>query len=144
VRRSGIEAYQWIHPVVAVFTLGFLGTTAWSKMRPKKYGRLHYTLGLSTLAGILGSVGLGVYTFLRVEDECACTDAFPLILFVHAPLAFLLLLFVLAQATMGVTMLIKGRGDRLFRTHRFNARILLGLGTSVLIAGVGTVVFLLV
>ena len=135
-----MEAYQWIHPAVAILTLLLLTTTALTKMRSKKYFRLHYTLALATVAGVIITLGLAVYTVVR----CDCDDDWPVSFFIHLPLAFLLFLFILGQATMGVSMLLFGRKRRLFRAHRFNARIVSGLATVVLLLGVTTVVLLLV
>ena len=134
-----MEAYQWIHPGVAVATLLLLSVTAWSKMRSRKYFRLHYVLASATVAAVLLTFGLAVYTVLR----CDCNDDWPLSLVVHLPVALLLTGFVLGQATMGVGMLLFGRKRRLFRVHRLNARIVLGLAGMVLLLGVTTVAFLL-
>ena len=139
-----MESYQWIHPAVALITLGLLAATALSKMRARKYFRLHYTLASSTVAMATLTFGLGVYTVLRVFDECDCTDAFPPILYGHLLANTLLLLFLFAQATMGVSMLLAGRRPRVLRTHRFNAKILLVLGASALIGGLIMVILLLV
>ena len=135
-----MEAYQWIHPAVAMTTLLLLTATALTKMRSKKYFRAHYSLALATVAGVIVTLGLAVYTVLR----CDCDDDWPLSLWVHLPVALLLTAFVLGQATMGVSMLLLGRKPRLFRAHSFNARIVLGLATIVLLLGVTTVVLLLV
>ena len=140
LRGEAMEAYQWIHPAVAVLTLLLLTATALSKMRAKKYFRLHYILALATVTGVIITLGLAVYTVAR----CDCPDDWPVSLFIHLPLAFLLFLFVLGQATMGGSMLLFGRKRRLFRVHRFNARVISGLATLVLLLGVTTVVLLLV
>ncbi len=139
-----MESYQWIHPIVALLTLGLLSATALSKMRRRKYFRLHYALALSTVVAVFITLGLGVATVARVFDECDCTDALPAILFVHLPLALLLFIFIFAQAVMGISMILVGRKRRLLRTHRFNARIVLSLAAVVLLAGVTTVAFLLI
>ena len=76
--------------------------------------------------------------------RCDCDDDWPLSLWVHLPVALLLTAFVLGQATMGVSMLLFGRKPRLFRAHKFNAKIVLGLAAIVLLLGVTTVVLLLV
>jgi hypothetical protein len=76
-----MESHQWIHPVVGVTAVGLLATTAWSKLRAIKYRRLHYALGLSTMAAMIGVVVLGLYTVIRVLDDCDCEDAFPGVLF---------------------------------------------------------------
>ena len=136
-----MEAYQWIHPAVAITTLLLLTATALTKMRSKKYFRAHYSLALATVAGVIVTFGLAVYTVVR----CDCDDDWPFVLlFVHLPFALLLTAIVLAQATMGVSMLLLGRKPRLFRAHRFNARIVLGLAAIVPLLGVTTVVLLLV
>ncbi len=135
-----MEAYQWIHPAVAITTLLLLIATALTKMRSKKYFRAHYFLALATVVGVIATLGLAVYTVIR----CDCDDDWPLSLRVHLPVALLLTAFVLGQATMGVSMLLLGRKPRLFRAHRFNAKIVLGLAAIVLLAGVTTVVLLLV
>jgi multisubunit Na+/H+ antiporter MnhB subunit len=135
-----MEAYQWIHPAVAVTTLLLLAATAWTKLRSKKYFRVHYSLATAAVAGVIATFGLAVYTVVR----CDCPDDWPLSLFVHFPLALLLTGFVLGQATMGVSMLLFGRKPRLFRAHRFNAKIVLGLAAMVLLLGVITVALLLV
>ena len=135
-----MEPYQWIHPAVAITTLLLLTATALTKMRSKKYFRAHYSLALATVAGVIVTFGLAVYTVLR----CDCDDDWPLSLWVHSLVALLLTAFVLGQTTMGVSMLLFGRKPRLFRVHRFNARIVLGLATIVLLLGVTTVALLLV
>ena len=135
-----MEAYQWIHPAVAITTLLLLTATALTKMRSTKYYRAHYSLALATVAGVIVTFGLAVYTVVR----CDCPDDWPLALFVHFPIALLLTGFVLGQATMGIGMLLLGRKPRLFRAHRFNARIVLGLASMVLLLGVATVALLLV
>ena len=135
-----MEAYQWIHPGVGAATLLLLSVTAWSKMRSQKYFRLHYVLASTTISAVLLTFGLAVYTVVR----CDCNDDWPLSLFVHLGVAVLFTGFVLGQATMGVSMLLFGRKPRLFRTHRFNARIVLGLAGIVLLLGVTTVTLLLV
>ena len=138
-----MEGYQWIHPIVGICTLALLGTTAWTKLRPKKRFRLHYALGLLTVAASVVTIGLGVYTALRVLNECNCTDAFPAVLFAHFPFDDLLLLLILGQATMGLGMLLFGRKNAIFRVHRFNARIILSLAALVLATGVTTIIVLL-
>ncbi len=138
-----MESYQWIHPIVALATLGLLSATALTKMRRKKYFRLHYTLASSTVVAVIATLGLGLYTVFRVFDECDCTDAFPIIIFGHLALALLLALFALGQATMGVSMLLIGRKHRLLRTHRFNAKIVLLMGAGMLLGGVATVTLLI-
>ena len=136
-----MEAYQWIHPTVAITTLLLLTATALTKMRSKKYFRAHYSLAVATVAGVIVTLGLGGYSVVR----CDCDDDWPILLFfVHLPFALLLTAFVLGQATMGVSMLLLGRKPRLFRVHRLNARIVLGLAAVVFSLGVSTVVLLLV
>ena len=135
-----MEAYQWIHPAVAITTLLLLTATALTKMRSKKYFRAHYFLALATVAGVIVTFGLAVYTVVR----CDCDDDWPVSLLVHLNFALLLTAFVLGEATMGVSMLLFGRKPRLFRIHRFNARIVLGLAAIVFSLGVTTVVLLLV
>ena len=135
-----MEDYQWIHPGVAIATLLLLIVTAWSKLRGRKYFRLHYVLASATIPAVLLTVGLAVYTVVR----CDCDDDWPLSLFVHLPVALLLTGFVLGQATMGVSMLLFGRKPRILRVHRFNARIVLGLAGTVLLLGVTTATLLLV
>ena len=135
-----MEAYQWIHPGVAIATLLLISVTAWSKMRSRKFFRLHYILASATVPAVLLTLGLAVYTVLR----CDCDDDWPVSLYVHLVIALLLTLFVLGQATMGVSMLLFGRRPRLFRVHRFNARIVMGLAGIVLLLGVTTATLLLV
>ena len=135
-----MEAYQWIHPAVAITTLLLLTATALTTMRSKKYFRAHYFLALATVAGVIVTFGLAVYTVVR----CDCDDDWPVSLLVHLNFALLLTAFVLGEATMGVSMLLFGRKPRLFRIHRFNARIVLGLAAIVFSLGVTTVVLLLV
>ena len=134
-----MEAYQWIHPAVGLSSLLLLAATAWTKLRRRKYFRLHYGLALATLAMMITTIGLAVYTIIR----CDCDDDWPLSLFVHLPLGLLFLVFLLGQATMGVSMLLFGRKPRLFRVHRFNARLLLGLSVPLILLGVTTAVLLL-
>ena len=124
-----MEGYQWIHPAVAITTLLLLSVTAWSKMCGRKFSRLHYILASATVPAVLLTLGLAVYTVIR----CDCDDDWPLLLFVHLAVALLLSGFVLGQATMGVSMLLFGRKPRMFRVHRFNARIVLGLAGMVLL-----------
>ena len=124
-----MEAYQWIHPGVAIATLSLISVTAWSKMCGRKFSRLHYILASATVPAVLLTLGLAVYTVIR----CDCDDDWPLLLFVHLAVALLLSGFVLGQATMGVSMLLFGRKPRMFRVHRFNARIVLGLAGMVLL-----------
>ena len=139
-----MESYQWIHPIVALITLGLLTATALTKMRTRKYFRLHYTLALSTLAAAVVAFGLGIYTVARVFNECDCTDAFPSIILGHLGVNTLLLLFLIAQATMGVSMLLAGRRRRILRTHRFNAKILISLGAAAILGSVTMVILLLI
>ena len=134
-----MEGYQFIHPGVAIATLLLLSATAWSKMRSRKYYRLHYFLAYVTVPAVLLTLGLAVYTVIR----CDCDDNWPFSLWAHSVVALLLTVFVLGQATMGVSMLLFGRKPRLFRVHRINARIVLGLAGIVLLLGVTTVSFLL-
>ena len=134
-----MEGYQWIHPGVAIATLLLLSGTAWTKMRSQKYFRLHYVLASATVPAVLLTLGLAVYAVVR----CDCDDDWPLSMYIHLPVALLLTAFVLGQATMGVSMLLFGRKPRIFRIHRFNARIVLGLAGTVLLLGVTTVSFLL-
>ena len=124
-----MEAYQWIHPGVAIATLLLISVTSWSKMCGRKFSRLHYILASATVPAVLLTLGLAVYTVIR----CDCDDDWPLLLFVHLAVALLLSGFVLGQATMGVSMLLFGRKPRMFRVHRFNARIVLGLAGMVLL-----------
>ena len=135
-----MEGYQWIHPAVAIATLLLLAATAWSKMRGKKYFRLHYVLASATVPAVLLTLGLAIYTVIR----CDCDDGWPDSLYFHLAVALILTVFVLGQATMGVGMLLFGRKPRMFRVHRFNARIVSGLAGMVLLLGVTTVTFLLV
>ena len=134
-----MEAYQWIHPAVGLSAVLLLAATAWTKLGPKKYFRLHYGLAGATVTMIIAAIGLGIYTIVR----CDCLDDWPPTVFIHALLAGLFLLFLLAQATMGVTMLLFGRKPRLWRTHRRNAKVLLGLAVPLVLLGVTTVVLLL-
>ena len=133
-----MEAYQWIHPGVAAFAILLFAATAWTKLGPKKYFRLHYGLAGATVTMMIVTIGLGVYTIVR----CDCRDGWPLTVFVHGLVAALFLLFLLGQATMGVSMLLFGRRPRLFRTHRRNAKILLGLAVPLVLLGLTTVVLL--
>jgi len=135
-----LEAYQWIHPGVAIATLLLISVTAWSKMCGRKFSRLHYILASATVPAVLLTLGLAVYTVIR----CDCDDDWPLSLYIHGAVALLLTGFVLGQATMGVSMLLFGRKPRMFRIHRFNARIVLGLAGTVLLLGVTTATLLLV
>ena len=134
-----MEAYQWIHPAVGLSAILLFGATAWTKLGPKKYFRLHYGLAGATVTMIIVTVGLGLYTIFR----CDCPDDWPPTVWIHALVAFLFLLFVLGQATMGVSMLLFGRKPRLWRVHRRNAKILLGLAVPLILLGVTTVVLLL-
>ena len=114
-----MEPYQWIHPAVAIATLLLLTATALTKMRSKKYFRLHYSLASATVAGVIVTFALGLYTVVR----CNCPGGWPSSLIVHFLFVLLLTAFVLSQAAMGASMLLVGRKPRLFRAHRFNARI---------------------
>ena len=134
-----MEAYQWIHPAIAAFAVLLLAATAWTKLGPKKYFRLHYALAGTTVTMMIVAIGLAAYAFIR----CDCQDDWPLTVFIHGFVAALFLLFLLAQATMGVSMLLFGRKPRLWRTHRRNAKILLGLAVPLVLLGVTTVVLLL-
>ena len=134
-----MEAYQWIHPAVALFAVLLFAATAWTKLGPKQYFRLHYGLAGTTVTMMIVAIGLAIYTILR----CDCLDDWPLTVFIHGFLAFLFLLFLLGQAVMGVSMLLFGRKPRLWRTHRRNAKILLGLAVPLILLGVTTVVLLL-
>ena len=134
-----MESYQWIHPAVGVATLLLLAGTAASKMRATKYFRLHYTLGAATVTAVVLALTLAVYTVIR----CDCDDDWPPVLFVHLPFALLLALVVIGQAAMGGSMLFRGRGQRLLRMHRINARVVLGVAAAVLPLGVTTLVLLL-
>ena len=135
-----MEASLWIHPAVAVVTLLLLGATALSKMRRKKYYRVHYSLASATVVGVIVTFGLAVNAVV----SCDCPDDWPVTLFIHFPIALILTGLVLGQATMGVTMLLFGRKRRLLRTHRINARIILGSAAMVLVLGLTTVALLLV
>ena len=134
-----MESYQWIHPVVGLATLLLLAGTAASKMRATKYFLLHYTLGAATVTAVVLALALAVYTVIR----CDCDDDWPAVLFVHLPFALLLTLAVIGQGTMGGVMLVRGRGRRLLRMHRINARVVLGLAIAVLALGVTMLVLLL-
>ena len=134
-----MEAYQLIHPLVALFAVLLFAATAWAKLGPKKYYRLHYGLAGATVTMMIATIGLGIYTVLR----CDCLDDWPPTVFVHAIVAFLFLVFLLGQATMGVSMLLFGRKERLFRTHRRNARVLIGLAVPLVLLGLTTLVLLL-
>ena len=134
-----MEAYQLVHPAVAVSAVLLLAATAWTKLRPRKYFRLHYGLAGATVTMMIATIGIGLSAFIR----CDCPDDWPPTLFIHGPLAFLFLLFLLGQATMGVSMLVFGRKPRLWRTHRRNAKILLGLAVPLILLGVTTLVLLL-
>ena len=134
-----MEAYQWIHPALAIGTLLLLGATALAKMRRKKYYRVHYSLALSTLAGVIVTLGLAVYTVAR----CDCSDDWPVSLFIHIPAAVILTGLVLGQATMGVSMLLLGRRPKILRAHRLNARAILVSAAIVPVLGLTTVVLLL-
>ena len=135
-----MEASLWIHPAVAVVTLLLLGATALTKMRRKKYYRVHYSLASATVVGVIVTFGLAVNAVV----SCDCPDDWPVTLFIHFPIALILTGLVLGQATMGVTMLLFGRKRRLLRTHRINARIILGSAAMVLVLGLTTVALLLV
>ena len=134
-----MEAYQWIHPAVGVSAVLLLAATAWTKLGPKKYFRLHYGLAGATITMILATVGLAIYTILR----CDCLDEWPVTVFIHGIVVFLFLLFLLGQATMGVSMLLFGRKPRLWRTHRRNAKVLIGIAVPLVLLGLTTLVLLL-
>ena len=134
-----MEGYQWIHPAVGLTTLLLLAGTAASKMRATKYFRLHYTLAAATVLAVVLALTLAVYTVIR----CDCDGDWPAVLFVHIPFTLLLALVVLGQAAMGGSMLVRGRGRRLLRMHRINARVVLGVAAAVLALGVATIVLLL-
>ena len=95
-----MEAYQLIHPAVAAFAILLFVATAWTKLGPKKYYRVHYGLAGATVTMMIVAIGLAGYAFLR----CDCQDDWPFTMFIHGFVAALFLLFLLAQATMGVTM----------------------------------------
>ena len=134
-----MEAYQWIHPAVALSAVLLLAATAWTKLRPKKYFRLHYGLAGATVTMMIAAIGLGIYTIIR----CDCGDDWPPLVFIHGFVALLFLVFLLGQATMGVSMLVFGRKPRLWRTHRRNAKVLLGLAVPLILLGLTTLVLLL-
>ena len=106
----------------------------------KKYYRVHYSLASATVVGVIVTFGLAVNAVV----SCDCPDDWPVTLFIHFPIALILTGLVLGQATMGVTMLLFGRKRRLLRTHRINARIILGSAAMVLVLGLTTVALLLV
>ncbi len=133
-----MEAYQWIHPAVGLSAILLFAATAWTKFGPKKYFRLHYGLAGATVTMLIATFGLGIYTIVR----CDCPDDWPPTFLIHALVAFLLLLFLLGQATMGVSMLLLVRKPRLLGTHRRNAKILLGLAVPLILLGVTTLVWL--
>ena len=126
-----MEAYQLIHPAVAAFAILLLAATAWTKLGPKKYYRLHYALAGATVTMMIVAIGLGIYTIVR----CDCGDDWPPSVFIHGFVALLFFLFLLGHATMGVSMLLFGRKPRLWRTHRRNAKILLGLAVPLILLG---------
>ena len=134
-----MEAYQWIHPAAGLSAVLLLAATAWTKWGPKKYFRLHYGLAGATVTMMIATLGLGIY----VLGRCDCPGDWPDSFLIHAGLAFLFLVFLLGQATMGVSMLLFGRKPRLWRTHRRNAKLLLGLVVPLVLLGVTTVVLLL-
>ncbi len=134
-----MEAYQWIHPAVAALAILLFASTAWTKLGPKKYYRVHYGLAGSTVTMMIVAIGLAIYTILR----CDCLDDWPPTVFIHGFVALLFLVFLLGQATMGVTMLLFGRKPRLWRAHRRNAKILLGLAVPLILLGLTTLVLLL-
>ena len=134
-----MEAYQWIHPAIAAFAVLLLAATAWTKLGPKKYYRVHYALAGSMVTMMIVAIGLAAYAFIR----CDCQDDWPLTVFIHGFVAALFLLFLLAQATMGVSMLLFGRKPRLWRTHRRNAKILVGLAVPLILLGLTTLTLLL-
>ena len=134
-----MEASLWIHPAVAIVTLLLLGATALAKMRRKKYYRVHYSLASATVVGVIVTFGLAVNAVV----SCDCPDDWPVTLFIHLPVALFLFVLILAQATMGVTMLLFGRKNRLLRVHRFNAKMIIGSAAMVLVLGLTTVVLLL-
>ena len=134
-----MEAYQLIHPAVAAFAVLLFAATAWTKLGPKKYYRVHYALAGSMVTMMIVAIGLAAYAFIR----CDCQDDWPLTVFIHGFVAALFLLFLLAQATMGVSMLLFGRKPRLWRTHRRNAKILVGLAVPLILLGLTTLTLLL-
>ena len=134
-----MEAYQWIHPAAGLLTLLLLTATAWTKLRSKKYSRLHYSLALVTVLAVIGTIALGLYTIAR----CDCNNDWPPTLPLHFVIVLLFMVFILGQGTMGVSMLLFGRKRRLFRMHRFNARIVLGLAAAAMLLGVTTLGLLL-
>ena len=134
-----MEAYQWIHPAAGLLTLLLLTATAWTKLRSKKYSRLHYALALVTVLAVIGTFALGLYTFAR----CDCDDYWPPTLPLHFVIVLLFMVFILGQRTMGVSMLLFGRKRSLFRMHRFNARIVSGLAAAAMLLGVTTLGLLL-
>ena len=134
-----MEAYLWIHPAVGVSSVLLFAATAWTKLGPKKYFRLHYGLAGTTVTMMIVTIGLGIFALIR----CDCADDWPLSVYIHALVAFVFLVFLLGQAAMGVSMLLFGRKPRLFRTHRFNARVLLGVATPLILLGLTTLTLLL-
>ena len=54
-----MEAYQWIHPAVALSAILLFAATAWAKLGPKKYFRLHYGLAGATVTMMIATIGLG-------------------------------------------------------------------------------------
>ena len=134
-----MEAYQLIHPAVGVSAILLLAATAWTKLGPRKYFRLHYGLAGATVTMMLVTIGLALYTILR----CDCLDDWPATVFIHGIVVFLFLLFLLGEATMGVSMLLFGRKPRLWRTHRRNAKVLLGLAVPLILLGLTTLTLLL-
>ena len=100
---------------------------------------LWITIPLLTVLAVIGTITLGIYTIVR----CDCDDYWPLTVFIHGGVVLLFTVFILSQAIMGVSMLLIGRKRRLFRIHRFNARIVLGLAATVGLLGVTTLGLLL-
>jgi len=134
-----MEAYLWVHPAGGLLALSLLAAAAWTKLRPKKYYRLHYALALSAVTMIIVTIGVALYTIVR----CSCNDFWPFSLIFHGLVALLFAVVILGQATMGISMLLFGRKPRLFRYHRLNARVVLGLAAPLALLGLTTLVLLL-
>ena len=125
---------------MGVLAIALILTAFALKAGRRKFGRPHYAAGLAAFATALTAVAVAFWAVGRLLSERGTTSQLPPTVVLHFAVVSLALLVLVAQVGMGVTMLLFGQTRRtIFRVHRRNARLVLGLSGVVFVLGATSV-----
>ncbi len=135
--------YFFFHPALGLVGVAFTLTALALQMGRRKLSAPHYAVGLLAVAAVFLARTAAFWTIRRIiADGISIFEVFTL-LGIHGTITFLMLVFLLVQAGLGLTMYFFKRSVRqLLPFHRSNAYIVVGLAMITLIMGTTTFVML--